>query len=237
MSEESTSILVEIDKIFTECPMYGSPRVTAELRRRGYFVNHKRVERVMRDMGLQALYPKPKTSIAQPEDVRYPYLLKGLVIERVNQVWGTDFTYIRIGSRWYYLIAYLDWYSRYVIDWELCEAPTADAAASLLERALTKAKPEIHNSDQGCQFTASAYTSVLIAHGITISMDGRGRCFDNIFTERLWRTIKYEEVFTKDYVSVDYAKGSLTEYFDFYDNRRLHSSLDYKTPAEVYLGG
>lgn len=226
-----------IDEIFTACPMYGSPRITAELKRKGYAVNHKRIERLMREMGIEALYPKPKTSLGSVADKRYPYLLKDLPIVRSNQVWGTDFTYVRIARRWYYLIAFLDWFSRYVIAWDLCESPTAEAAAGVLARALETATPEIHNSDQGCQFTADAYTSVLTAHDIQISMDGRGRCFDNIFTERLWRTVKYEEVFVKEYTDFNHARASLTDYFRFYDHTRLHSSLNYKTPAEIYFGG
>lgn len=226
-----------IDEIFTAFPMYGSPRITAELRRRGYLVNHKRVERLMRAMGIEALYPKPKTSIGAPEDRRYPYLLKGLAVTRPNQAWGTDFTYLRVGHRWYYLIAFLDWFSRYVVAWDLCESPTAEAAAGVLKKALETAKPEIHNSDQGCQFTAEVYTTILLANDIQISMDGRGRCFDNIFTERLWRTVKYEEVFVREYADFAHARSSLADYFKFYDDVRLHSALNYKTPAEIYFGG
>lgn len=226
-----------IDRVFTACPMYGSPRVTAELLRQGRPINHKRVERLMREMGIQALYPRPRTSVPEPLDARFPYLLKGLEIVGPNHVWGTDFTYVRVGGRWMYLIAFLDWFSRYVVDWELCESATAEAAASVLERALAKATPEIHNSDQGCQFTAAEYVAVLAAHGVTVSMDGRGRCFDNIFTERLWRTVKYEEVFVRDYTGDAHARSSLADYFRFYNGQRLHSSLDYKTPAEIYLGG
>lgn len=226
-----------IDRIFTACPMYGSPRIAAQMARDGRPLNHKRVERLMREMGIQALYPKPRTSVAEPLDRRFPYLLKGLAVERPNQVWGTDFTFVRVGGRWMYLIAYLDWFSRYVVDWELCESATAGAAACVLERALASARPEIHNSDQGCQFTAEEYVAVLAAHGVAVSMDGRGRCFDNIFTERLWRTVKYEEVFVRDYSGDAHARSSLADYFRFYNDKRLHSSLDYKTPAEIYLGG
>jgi putative transposase len=237
LSEDELNITRQIDEIFTECPMYGSPRITEELKRRGVVVNHKRVERLMRSMGIEALYPKPKTSIGNMQDKRFPYLLKGILVLRPNQVWGTDFTFIRIGGRWHYLIAFLDWFSRYVVAWDLCEAATAEAAGMTLTKALTLAKPEIHNSDQGCQFTADTYTRILTEHEIRISMDGRGRCFDNIFTERLWRTVKYEEVFVKDYVDLVHARSSLTDYFHFYDNVRLHSSLNYKTPAEIYFGG
>jgi putative transposase len=227
----------EIDRIFTEWPTYGSPRITAELYRRGIRVNHKCVERLMRAMGLQALYPRPKTSIPHPSHPTYPYLLKGLQIIRPNQVWGTDITFVRVGGSWFYLIAFLDWFSRYVVAWSLSDTATAIFCREALERALTVATPEIHNSDQGSQFTSEEYLTPLKEKKITISMDGRGRCFDNIFTERLWRTVKYEEVYLKEYVSPADARASLGSYFEAYNVRRLHSSLNYKTPAEIYFGG
>lgn len=231
------SLMDEIDRIFTEWPTYGSPRITAELHRRGMPANHKRVERLMREMGLQALYPRPKTSTSHPSHLVHPYLLKGLSIVRVNQVWGTDITFIRIGGSWFYLIAFLDWFSRYVVAWSIGGRADATFCREALEQALLIAIPEIHNSDQGCQFTSEEYLAPLKNRNVRISMDGRGRCFDNIFTERLWRTVKYEEVYLKEYASPKDARASLGSYFDAYNFRRLHSSLNYKTPAEVYFGG
>jgi len=227
----------EIDRIFTEWPTYGSPRITAELHRRGRQVNHKCVERLMRVMGLQALYPRPKTSMPNLAHPIHPYLLKGLFIVRPNQVWGTDITFVRIGGSWFYLIAFLDWFSRYVVAWSLGDSATATFCREALEQALNVAIPDIHNSDQGSQFTSEEYLAPLKYHNIRISMDGRGRCFDNIFTERLWRTVKYEEVYVKEYMSPKDARASLDAYFQAYNFRRLHSSLNYKTPAEIYFGG
>lgn len=227
----------EIDHVFTEWPTYGSPRITAELRRRGMLVNHKCVERLMRIMGIQALYPRPKTSIPNQAHPVYPYLLRGVEIVRPNQVWGTDITFVRIQGSWFYLIAFLDWFSRYVVAWGLSDQATTPFCRQTLETALTRAHPEIHNSDQGSQFTSEEYLTPLKGQGVRISMDGRGRCFDNIFTERLWRTVKYEEVYLKDYASPFDARASLGSYFEAYNFRRLHSSLNYKTPAEVYFNG
>lgn len=227
----------EIDRIFTEWPTYGSPRITAELHRRGMPINHKCVERLMRVMGIQALYPRPKTSMPNIAHPVHPYLLRNLKIIRPNQVWGTDITFIRIQGSWFYLIAFLDWFSRYVVAWSLGDVATAAFCREALEQALMVAIPEIHNSDQGCQFTSEEYLAPLKKQNIKISMDGRGRCFDNIFTERLWRTVKYEEVYLKEYGSPSDARASLGSYFQAYNFRRLHSSLDYKTPAELYFNG
>jgi putative transposase len=226
-----------IDEIFTEFPYYGSPRITAELKRRKQPENHKRIERLMKLMGLQALYPRPRTSIPQPAHLKYPYLLKGLQIVRPDQIWGTDITYIRAEGMWFYLVAIIDWFSRYVLSWRLAETMEVASCIETLEDALTISIPDIHNSDQGSQFTAEEYIAVIKRHPtIQISMDGRGRCFDNIFTERLWRTVKYEEVYVKEYKSGKDARASLGEYFVTYNTRRLHSAINYKTPAEVYFG-
>lgn len=224
-----------IDAIYTEHPYYGSPKITAQLQRDGYTVNHKRIERLMRLLGLQAIYPKKKTSIPCPGHHTYPYLLHHLPITRPNHVWGTDITYIRAHGQWFYLVAILDWFSRYVLSWQLAPSLTTDFCLYALQLALTTATPEIHNSDQGSQFTSAEYTGMLNDHDIRISMDGRGRCFDNIFTERLWRSVKYEEVYLHDYQTFAEAQQSLTRYFQRYNHRRLHQSLEYKTPAEVYF--
>jgi len=225
-----------IDEIYTEFPFYGSPRITAELKRRGIKVNHKAVERLMQVMGIIAIYPKKNTSQPHPEHAKYPYLLKGLEINRPNQVWGTDITYIRASGTWFYLVAIIDWFSRYVITWRLSPNMSADFCTANLSEALKTARPEIHNSDQGSQFTSEEYLDVLKQFSdVRISMDGRGRCFDNIFTERLWRTVKYEEVYLHDYQSYKELEMSLNNYFQLYNHRRLHQSLDYQTPAEVYF--
>lgn len=236
VSEWELFVTQTIDEIYTEFPIYGSPRITAELKRRGFAINHKAVERLMRKMGVMAIYPKKNLSKANIEHLKYPYLLKDLEIIRPNQVWGTDITYIKANRTWFYLVAVLDWFSRFVITWRLSPSLTADFCAENLNNALELAQPEIHNSDQGCQFTSEEYISVLKKFpDIKISMDGRGRCFDNIFTERLWRTVKYDEVYLHDYQSYQEAESQLNLFFEKYNYRRLHQSLKYQTPAEVYF--
>lgn len=216
--------------------MYGERRITAQLHRNGYPVNHKRVGRLMGVMGIEAVMPKRNLSIPDKSHLIYPYLLQDLKVERVNQVWGVDITYVRMKKEWLYLVAIMDWFSRYIISWELSDTMSVGFCSETLRRALTIARPEIHNSDQGSQFTSEEYTGILKSQeNIKLSMDHRGRCFDNIFTERLWRTIKYEEVYVKEYESPRHAKQSLSEYITFYNQRRLHSSLGYKPPAEIYL--
>ncbi len=225
----------KIDEIYTELPFYGSPRITRELKRQGLAVNHKAVERLMREMGLQGLFPSKNTSQKHPLHPVFPYLLRRKKILYPNHVWGTDITFIRGQGIWFYLVAILDWYSRYVLAWQLSRTLTADFCVDALNQALKISVPEIHNSDQGSQFTSFEYVAKLKEHPeIRISMDGRGRCFDNIFTERLWRTVKYEEVYLRDYQSFDEAHSSLRQYFHLYNHRRLHQSLNYQTPAEVY---
>lgn len=225
----------KIDEIYTEFPYYGSPKITEAINRQGITVNHKAIERLMREMGIMAIFPKKNTSKANPLNIKYPYMLKGLTILRPNHVWSADITYVRAHGIWFYLVAILDWYSRYVLSWKLSPRMTVDFCIDALTDALAISKPDIHNSDQGSQFTSEDYTSVLLGKEIKISMDGRGRCFDNIFVERLWRSVKYEEVYLHDYQNYGEAKESLTKYFDTYNNRRLHQSLDYRTPAEVYF--
>lgn len=225
----------KIDEIYTELPFYGSPRITRELRNQGFTANHKAVERLMRDMGLQGLFPTRNTSKKHPSHPIFPYLLRRKKALYPDHVWGTDITFVRGHGVWFYLVAILDWYSRYVLAWKLSKTLTADFCVEALGQALNIAQPEIHNSDQGSQFTSFEYIGKLKEHpDIQISMDSRGRCFDNIFTERLWRTVKYEEVYLHDYSSFDEASLSLQQYFHVYNYRRLHQSLNYKTPAEIY---
>lgn len=226
----------KIDEIYTEFPYYGVRRMEKQLRRDGYTVNHKRVKRLMREMGLEAIYPKPNLSFNNKPHPIYPYLLKGLSIIRPNQVWGTDITYIKMRQGFLYLVAFMDWYSRYVLSWKLSTMLSTDFVIEAGKEALNRAVPEITNSDQGIQYTSSDYLSLWNQDKTKISMDGRGRAMDNIFTERLWRSVKYDEVYIKNYDSVFDAKDGLSTYFYKYNNRRLHQSLNYKTPSEVYFG-
>jgi putative transposase len=224
-----------IDQQYTETPFYGSRRMTAWLQRQGYDVNRKRVQRLMRLMGIEAIYPRPNTSRPNEEHKIYPYLLRDVAIVRPNQVWATDITYIRMRHGFIYLVAILDWFSRYVVSWQLSNSLDQFFCLEALDTALSTARPEIFNSDQGCQFTSNNFTQRLLAADIRISMDGRGRCFDNIFTERLWRTVKYEEVYIHDYDDMSDAYTHLHRYWLFYNNERLHQALDYKTPREVHF--
>jgi putative transposase len=201
----------------------------------GYAVNAKRVKRLLRQMGLEAIYAKPRTSTPAPGHRIYPYLLRGLPIVRPNQVWGTDITYIRLRRGFVYLVAIMDWFSRYVLSWEVSVTLDVGFCLAALEWALTTAQPEILNTDQGSQFTSEQFTGLLLAYDVAISMDGRGRAMDNIFVERLWRTVKYEEVYLKDYENVQDAIESLRCYFLFYNCERMHQSLGYQTPAQVYF--
>src|ERR1700685_3974108 len=203
----------------------------------GHPVNRKRVSRLMGLMGIEAVYPKPKLSLPGEGHKIYPYLLRGVGVDRVNQVWSTDITYIRMAQGFVYLVAVMDWFSRYVLSWRLSLTLELDFCIEALRGALRRGRPEVFNSDQGSQFTSEKFTSELAAREIAISMDGRGRCMDNIFIERLWRSLKYEEVYLKDYGSVAEAKDSIARYFRFYNHERLHQSLDYRTPAAMYTGG
>ena len=233
-SEEELALKRAIDEIYTEHPYYGSRRITAELRRRSWHVNRKAVQRHMREMGLEAVYPGPNLSRRNQEHRVYPYLLRGVTISAPNQVWGTDITYIRLARGWLYLVAVLDWYSRYVVSWELSESLEVGFVLAAVEAGFEQARPEILNSDQGSQFTSPAYIELVKAAGVRISMDGRGRAIDNVFTERLWRTLKYEEVYLKEYSSPREARRSIGRYLEFYNHCRPHQALDYRTPAEVY---
>ena len=223
-----------IDQHYTRRPILGVRRMTDYLRRLGHLVNHKRVARLMRLMGLSAIYPKPKTSISNKEHQKYPYLLRGLSIDRPDQVWCTDVTYVRLHAGFVYLTAIMDWYSRYVLSWRLSNTLDTGFCLEALEEALGMNTPDIFNSDQGVQFTSSAFTSRLQSHDVRISMDGVGRCFDNIMVERLWRSVKYEEVYLKDYQSLPEARSSIGDYLAYYNLERPHQSHDYRTPYEVY---
>lgn len=224
-----------IDEIYTTCPFYGSRRIQAELNRREYAIGRKKVTSLMTKLGIQAIYPKPRTSLANAQHKKYPYLLRNIDIYRPNQIWGTDITYIRLAQGFLYLVAFLDWFSRYVISFQLSNTLDSEFCVEALKRALTVGKPEISNSDQGVQFTSKSFTDILEQEKIQISMDSKGRCYDNIFTERLWRSVKYEEVYLKDYHDPLEAYESLKNYFKFYNEKRLHQSLGYKTPAEIYF--
>ena len=224
-----------IDEQYTKTPFYGSRRMREALRRKGYKVNRKRVQRLMRLMGIEAIYPKRNLSRAHPGHKIYPYLLRNKIIKEVNQVWGADITYIRTRYGWLYLVAIMDWVSRYILSWELSTTLEVDFCRRALEKALKLGTPEIFNSDQGSQFTSLAFLECLEKRNIQISMDGRGRAMDNVFNERLWRSIKYEEVYINDYDTVRDAKDGISRYISFYNWERPHQSLGYKTPAEVYF--
>lgn len=236
-SQENIRLMHRIDELFTQYPFYGIEKMTAHLRRLGHPVNVKRVRRLMRKMGLEAIYPKPNLSRRHPEHRVYPYLLRGLDITHPNQVWCTDITYIRLKSGFVYLVAVMDWFSRYVLSWELSVSLDTEFCLNALDRALEQARPEIFNSDQGSQFTSQAFTDRLLSAGIAVSMDGRGRVFDNIFIERLWRTVKYDKVYLSDWRQVGEARSGVDEYFKFYNLERPHKSLNDATPAEVHYNG
>jgi len=225
-----------IDKQYIETPCYGINKMTQWLHRQGHSVNHKRVRRLMRQMGLEAVYPHKKRSFSIPNKQHkiYPYLLRNVQIEQADQVWSTDITYIRMYHGWVYLTAIMDWFSRYVLSWEVSVTLESDFCIEALKQALSFGKPQVFNTDQGSQFTSIEFTKILLDAGVQISMDGKGRAFDNIFVERLWRTVKYEEVFLRDYQTVSEARYYLGRYFEFYNNERLHETLGYNTPAEVY---
>lgn len=233
-SPEDLLLKRQIDELFTARPFYGVRKITAQLRKDGCLVNHKAVARHMREMGLAALYPGPNLSKRAHAHAVYPYLLRAVTAQRPNHVWGIDITYIRLQQGWMYLVAVLDWYSRYIVSWALDQTLQAGFVAEAVETALAVATPTIWNSDQGSHFTSPHYTKRLQAAGVKISMDSTGRALDNIFTERLWRTIKYEEVYLTEYASPREARVGLSSYIAFYNHERLHQALEYRTPAEVY---
>jgi putative transposase len=236
VSNEDIAIMRMIDVIYTRCPFYGSRRITAQLRReQGVPYNRKHIQRLMRIMGIRGVAPGPDTSKPHPENKVYPYLLRDVVINQVNQVWSTDITYIPMAKGFMYLVAVIDWHSRYVLSWALSNTLETSFCIEALVQALKVNTPKIFNTDQGVQFTSQAFTQTLLAMKIEISMDGRGRALDNIFVERLWRTVKYENVYMNDYQTVAELRQGLAVYFEFYNQERLHQSLNYQTPEEVYF--
>ena len=234
-SEENLALMRLLDEQYTRVPFYGSRRMVAWLGTQGLEVNRKRVSRLMTMMGIEAVYPKPKLSLPGEGHKVYPYLLRGVGVNRVNQVWSTDITYIRMSQGFAYLVAVMDWFSRYVLSWRLSVSMELDFCVEALKCALRRGRPEIFNTDQGSQFTSEKFTGELATREIAISMDGRGRCMDNIFIERLWRSLKYEEVYLKDYESVAEARAGIERYFRFYNEQRVHQSLQYRTPAAIWL--
>jgi len=233
---ENLRLMRRIDAQYTACPFYGSRKMTRWLMQEGEAVNRKRVQRLMRVMGLEAIYPKPRLSLAGRGHRVFPYLLRNVRIERADQVWSSDITYVPLATGFMYLAAIIDWYSRYVLAWRLSNTLDGSFCLEMLEEALSRGKPEVFNTDQGTQFTAEAWTRRLQTAGVAVSMDGRGRCLDNVFVERLWRTVKYENVYLRGYTTVPQLQEGLECYFPFYNNERLHQALDYQTPAAVYRG-
>ena len=223
-----------LDERYTACPFYGSRRMTAWLNRHGEAVNRKRVQRLLRIMGLEAIYPKPKLSASGMGQRVYPYLLRGLTIDRPGQVWSADITYVPLPGGFMYLAATIDWYSRLVVAWRLSNTLDGSFCQDMLEAALATGTPAVFNTDQGVQFTARAFTAGVERAGAQVSMDGRGRCLDNVFVERLWRSVKYEDVYLRGYESVPDLERGLAAYFRFYNHERLHQSLGYRTPADVH---
>jgi len=237
VAPEELTILQALDHVYTKYPFYGSRRLKFTLQDDfQIFICREQVQRLMRLLGIQAIYPKHRTTTKNQENKVYPYLLRNMAIVRPNQVWSTDITYIPLDHGFCYLVVILDWFSRYVITWELSETLETSFCSRNLKSALTRAQPQIHNSDQGSQFTSMEYTGILEANKIQISMDGRGRCLDNIFTERLWRSVKYEDIYLKRYRTIAETFEGLEKYFSFYNERRRHQGLGYKTPQEMYLG-
>jgi putative transposase len=226
-----------LDEIYTDRPFYGSRRMTVQLQKEGHAVNRKRIQRYMREMGIWGLAPGLRTSTPHPGHTLYPYLLKGVTPAYPNHVWGIDITYIRLLRGWLYLVAIIDWYSRYVVAWELSESLELPFVLTAARRALEQAAPTIWNHDQGSHFTSPQYTELLLAKGVQISMDSKGRALDNVFTERLWRSVKYEEVYLHDYTSPREARSRLAQYFTFYNHERPHQSLRYRCPATLYAAG
>lgn len=238
VNEQDIILMGLIDKIYTKFPFYGSRRIRYELMTAHHTtIARDHIRRLFQLMGIEAIYPKSKPNTSHPnhQHRKYPYLLKGLPVIRPNQVWGTDITYVKLETGWCYLIAFIDWFSRYVISWELSPTLEIPFCLSALDRALNIATPEISNSDQGSHFTSEQFIQPLLDRNVKVSMDGRGRCMDNIFTERLWRTVKYENVYLKSYRTVGEANAGLTEYFQFYNTKRPHQALNYRTPTAVYF--
>lgn len=236
--QQDSTLRTLIDEEYTSRPFYGSRRMAVFLRGQGHRVNRKRVQRLMREMGLAGMAPGPSTSKPHPQHKVYPYLLRGVAVTRPNQVWSTDLTYIRLARGFAYLVAIIDWYSRRVLAWRISNSMDASFCVDCLEDALRHhGRPEVFNSDQGSQFTSDAFTAVLKREGVAISMDGRGRALDNIFVERLWRNVKYEDVYLKGYANIAELTVGLAQYFAFYNAERPHQGLGYETPDQVYRAG
>jgi putative transposase len=231
---ENLALMARIDAEYTAHPFQGSRRLTTWLQSQGHTVNRKRVQRLMRLMGLEAVYPKPRLSVRAAGHKVYPYLLRNVTIQRADQVWSTDITYIPLPNGFMYLTAVMDWHSRYVLSWRLSNTLDVDFCLEALEEALRQGCPEVFNTDQGVQFTSMSYTSRLEAAGAKVSMDGKGRCLDNVFVERLWRTVKYEEIYLWRHETVPALQSGLKRYFGFYNRERRHQSLANRTPGEVY---
>jgi putative transposase len=234
---EELELMKRIDELHLEFPFYGSRSIARELGKKGYRVNRKRVQRLMRLMGLESVAPKPNTSKPNEEHPVYPYLLRSVTVDRPNQVWAADITYIPLARGFAYLVAIMDWASRRVLSWRLSNTLDTSFCVEALRQALSRfGRPEIFNSDQGSQFTAKDFTDVLLAKDVKISMDGRGRCIDNVFVERLWRSLKYEDIYLKAYTNLVEARAGIAAYFRFYNTRRSHQALGYQTPAGFYDG-
>ena len=235
MSDDDLAVMRRLDEQYLVTPFYGARRMAAVLRRDGLVVNRKRIRRLMRVMGIEAIYQKPNTSRRHPEHKIYPYLLRGMAIERPNQVWCADITYIPMAKGFVYLVAVMDWFSRRVLAWQLSIGMDTDFCVEALQEAMERfGQPEVFNTDQGVQFTSAAFLDELEDHGVRVSMDSKGRFLDNIFIERLWRSLKYEEVFIKAYGSVAEARRGIGAWLVFYNNERPHQALDYRTPSEVF---
>jgi putative transposase len=234
ITEAELGIMHRIDKIYTRCPFYGIRKMTEEFRKIGMIYNHKRIARLMQLMGIQGLIPKRNISKANKDHLIFPYLLRNAKIIETNQVWSTDITYIPMYKGFAYLVAVIDWFSRYVLSWELSNTLDVHFCLNALDKALRKGKPGIFNTDQGSQFTSNIYVQRILSQNISLSMDSKGRAFDNIFIERLWRTLKYEDIYLKDYQNIPELNEGLKKYFNFYNNERSHQSLNYKTPIEIY---
>jgi putative transposase len=236
-SRENLRLMRLIDEQHLKTPFYGNRRMTAFLQRRGEIVNRRRVQRLMRVMGLEALHPGPRTTVAATDARAYPYLLRDRVLTRIDEVWSSDITYVPMRRGFMYLTAVIDWFSRYVLSWRLSNTLDVGFCLEALDEALSGGRPEVFNTDQGSQFTSREYTGRLEGAGVAVSRDGRGRAIDNVFVERLWRSVKYEDIYIKDYEHVIDLESGLTAYFRFYDEERPHQSLDYRTPGEVYRAG
>lgn len=233
--EGDLSLMRSIDRQYLKTPFYGRRRMTVEMRKLGFRVGQKKIRTAMQLMGLEAIYPKPQLSAGDKGHKKFPYLLRNLIVNRPNQAWAADITYIPLSIGYGYLFAIIDWFSRYVVEWELSNLLDTEFCMEALERGLGKTKPEIFNTDQGVQFTSTQFTTRLENDGIKISMDGKGRALDNVFVERLWRSVKYEEIYPKGYENLKEVRVGLKNYFEFYNEKRPHQGLEYRTPAEVYF--